>query len=152
MDSVKQFPRLLVEIFEQKRIKSQRASALVEAAIVIPVLALILMGIIQWGYIFGAHLTLKNASVAAARYSILTLPSPSKSDVENMAKSSVAPMLLPGLTDADFNPSAAVSCGGSCTVNGKQVTLKYDLDLFFPFVVPGSSNGKLELNVSSIMG
>lgn len=53
------------------RLNSERGSALVEAAIVFPVLVLLIAGTIQFGYAYGILIDLKSASAVAARTAIL---------------------------------------------------------------------------------
>src|SRR5437899_11397006 len=68
---------------------------LVEFAMALPLLALLLFGIIQYGFIFGAYITLRNASAVAARHAILQSPTPTQTSIENVARGAIQPMLSP---------------------------------------------------------
>jgi Flp pilus assembly protein TadG len=50
------------------RIKSEKGQAMVEFALILPILVLILCGIIDFGWIFGNQLLANNAAREAARY------------------------------------------------------------------------------------
>lgn len=50
-----------------KRAKGERGAALVEAALITPVFLLLLFGVFEWSYAFLDRLTIKNASLSAAR-------------------------------------------------------------------------------------
>lgn len=50
------------------RIKDQRGQALVEMALVLPLLLLLVLGIIQFGFIFMSQLAVNNATREGARY------------------------------------------------------------------------------------
>jgi hypothetical protein len=56
--------------------KTNRGQTLVEFALCIPLLALLLFGIIQYGFIFYTYISLKNASAVGARYATLSNPKP----------------------------------------------------------------------------
>jgi Flp pilus assembly protein TadG len=122
------------------------ASALVEFALVAPLLLLLLFGIIQYGFIFAAYMTLRNASAVTARYAILSNPTRTIPQIQAMAKSAITPML-----DANL----LVGCDvGTPTVNGgpaTSITLRYTLPLIVSFVVPGSSENQITLTATTIM-
>jgi Flp pilus assembly protein TadG len=113
----------------------------------LPLLALLLFGIIQYGFIFGAYITLRNASAVAARHAILQSPTPSQTEVQNVAREAIMPMLTP-------NNLASVSVT-SVNVAGQpatNVTVVYNMPLIVPFVVPGkSAGGSLTLSATTIM-
>lgn len=119
---------------------------MIEAAIVIPVFALILIGIIQYGMLFAAHITLRNAAAVAVRAA--RLDESTEAEVRQAARDAVAPLLDPAvLTDADIVLT-------STTINGRPaatVTLSYDYGLLFSAVVPGATGGALTLTASSTM-
>ncbi|MEA1961385.1 MAG: TadE family protein [Bacillota bacterium] len=55
----------------RKILKNQQGQALVELALVLPVLLMILMGIIEFGRVFGASMVLNSLSREAARYGVV---------------------------------------------------------------------------------
>jgi Flp pilus assembly protein TadG len=112
-------------------------------------LALILFGIMQYGFIFAAYTTLRNASAVAARYATLSNPNPTAAQVQALAKQAVTPML-------DSTKVTVVNVDMNTTVGGapnaKSVEIKYDLKLIIPFVVPGKTSGSsLTLTAKTIM-
>lgn len=123
---------------------------MVEFALVLPLLAFVLFAIIQYGFIFAAYVTLRNASAVTARYAILSNPSPSISQIQAVGRSAVTPMLstngnLPTVTVLTNQTVGGVS--GATSVN-----IQYHLPLIVPFVVPGKGPGSsLTLNATTIM-
>src|SRR4051794_17648077 len=110
------------------RPKKISGSTMVEFALTLPLLALLLFGICQYGFIFAAYLTLRNASAVGARYATLSNPTPSDSDIQKVAQGAVGPMLKTNLAVASVT---SVSVGG---VSGaKSVQVRYDLPLVIPF-------------------
>jgi Flp pilus assembly protein TadG len=53
--------------------RHQRGQSLVEFALILPVLMLILMGIVQMGFVFNAYVTISNATREAARTATIYL-------------------------------------------------------------------------------
>jgi Flp pilus assembly protein TadG len=141
--------RLMKVGFRGRLINRNHGQTLVEFAFVLPLLALILFGIIQYGFIFAAYTTLRNASAVAARYATLTNPNPTETQVKALATQAVTPMLDPkNVTAVNVNLNATV--GGQ--PNAKSVEIKYDLKLIIPFVVPGKTSGSsLTLKATTIM-
>jgi Flp pilus assembly protein TadG len=115
---------------------------MVEFAVVMPLLAVMLFGIIQYGFIFAAHITLRNATAVGARYATLqTVPAPTLTQIQNVTKSAAGPMLA---------TNTNVTVGG---VSGaKSVQAQYNLKLIIPFVVPGATPGSsVTLTATTIM-
>jgi len=122
----------------------QSGQSLVEFALVLPILALLLFGIIQYGFIFSAMLTVRNASAVGARYAVVG--SPSGSNVQAVATGAVAPMLNAGSATASVTPTNLA--GNTAT----SVTVTYNLPLIIPFVVPGkTAGGSLTLSATTVM-
>jgi len=113
----------------------------------LPLLALLLFGIIQYGFIFGAYITLRNASAVAARHAILQSPTPTQTSIENVARGAIQPMLSPAnLASVSIT---SVDVAGQPATN---VTLVYNMPLIVPFVVPGKTAGaSLTLTATTIM-
>lgn len=87
----------------------RKAQSLVEFAITLPLVALLLFAIIQYGLIFGAHISLRNASAVAARYAILSNPTPTVTEVEDVARNSLGPLLsVSNLKSLDVDLDATV--------------------------------------------
>lgn len=122
----------------------RRGATVVEAAIILPLLLTFLFGIIQYGLILSAEIVLQGASAVAAReYALLNR---SAGDVRTAAEGALLPVLDPvNLTQIDLTtPQLAGQ-------PAKKVALTYELDLLVPFLVPGATNGILELTASTTM-
>ncbi|HXI84382.1 MAG TPA: TadE/TadG family type IV pilus assembly protein [Verrucomicrobiae bacterium] len=105
---------------------------LVEFALVVPVLALLLCGICQYGFIYAASMTVRNATMTAARYAILSVTNiPTIGQVQDFAEHAVAPMLDPTLATATVNTNVTVGGVGGAT----SVQIQYDLPLVIPWVL-----------------
>ena len=123
-------------------------STLIEFAFVLPVLLLIVFAICQYGFIFAAYTTVRNASALAARYATLSNPKPTKLEVEAVAKQALTPMLDSSKATAVANLDSTV---GSLP-GAKSVQVNYDLTLVLPFVVPGKTSGSiLTLSATTVM-
>lgn len=134
--------------FQGKCIRSASGSTLIEFALTLPLLALMLFGIIQYGFIFAAYTTVRNASAVAARYATLTSPAPTQAQVEALAKQAVGPMLDPTKATPTANMNTTV--GG--LPGAKSVQVQYTLKLIIPFVVPGKAKGSsLTLTATTVM-
>jgi Flp pilus assembly protein TadG len=128
----------------------RQGQTLVEFALAFPLLALLLFGIIQYGLIFGAYITVRNASAVAARHATLSNPSPTISQIQNVARSALAPMLSSSASLSTVTVNTNVTVGG--TGGGRSVQINYNLSLIVPFVVPGkSAGGSLTVSATSVM-
>ena len=129
--------------------KTNRGQALVEFALVIPLLALLLFAIIQYGFIFATYISLRNASAFGARYATLSNPKPTVAQIETATRGAIGPML-------QTNNIAAVNVTTNVTVGGvsgaTSVQIQYNLPLIIAFVVPGKSpGGSLTMSGTTVM-
>lgn len=124
-----------------KHSNTQRGSTLVEFALVFPLLALTLFAIIQYGFIFAAFITVRNASAVGARQALI-----STTNAAAVAKAALGPMLNPNL------PGAAATYGVTnvAGASAHRVTVTYPLPLIIPFVVPGSGSTRT-LSATTVM-
>lgn len=128
--------------------RAEQGQSLVEFAITLPLVALLLFAIIQYGLIFGSQISLRNASAVAARYAILSNPTPSATQVEDVARNALGPLLSSSnlkALEVDLNASV----GG--VTGAKKVNLTYDVPLIVAFAVPGSKGNKLTISAETIM-
>ena len=98
---------------------------------IFPLLVLLLFAIVQYGFIFGAYITIRNASAVGARAAII-----STNNAVALAKAAVGPMLDTNLATANL---------GTTTVGGARawtMTVSYPVPLIIPFVVPGGGSSK----------
>ena len=115
------------------RFTRREGSNLVEFALTLPLLALLLFAIIQYGFLFAAHITLRNAASVGARAAVI---STNNNSPALLAKAACGPML-------DSTKANAVL--GQTNVAGAQawtMTVSYDVPLIIPFVVPGGGSTK----------
>jgi len=132
--------------------RQESGSGLVEFALVSLPLAVLLSGICQYGFIYAAHLSVRNATVVAARYATLvtTTNALTVDQIKSVARASLGPML------STNNATAVVSVDTNVTVGGvggaTSVQIQYKLPLILPWVVPGKTAGdSLTLTATTIM-
>ena len=138
------------------RVKSERGAALLEAAITIPMLLLISVGIFEFGRAWQTWQVLTNAAREGARLAVL--PDPTPGTAEARAREYMAAGQLPGAATAsvDVNQSASMTVNGAA-VSASQVTIDYP----FTFIVlqpvarlvsPGTSvGGPLTMRAQALM-
>ena len=113
------------------RIKSERGAALLEAAITIPMLLLVAVGIFEFGRAYQTWQVLTNAAREGAR--IAVLPDPTPGLVEKRVREYMQAGQLPRNADrrsVDVNRSASITINGAA-VSASQVTIDYP----FSFIV-----------------
>jgi Flp pilus assembly protein TadG len=104
--------------------KSERGQAMVEFALVLPILIVLFMGVVEFGRIYNSYLVITNASREGARMAVL-----GKSDEEIAARVELAA--------ANLDPAAlntAVTPGPAQRKSGELATVevRYDIPLAFP--------------------
>ena len=126
---------------------SKSGQTTMEFALTLPLLALVLFAIIQYGLILSAYVTLRNASAVGARFAVLeNTPKPSFDDIKRFTTGAVSPMLNSNLV-TDVIVKTNVTVGG---VSATSVEVQYDLPLIISFVVPRATSGKLSLSATTI--
>ncbi len=121
----------------------RNGQTLVEFALAAPLLFLLLLGIIQYGLIFSASLTLRHAAQVSSR--TLSLAGASTNNVSSIACQAISPML-----DCSKLQSPQVTFPAVGANPGVQVTLRYNLPLIVSFVVPGASGNTLQLTATGV--
>ncbi|MDD3850658.1 MAG: TadE/TadG family type IV pilus assembly protein [Firmicutes bacterium] len=116
--------------------------ALVETALVIPLLLLLLMGIIQFGLIFNTDFILTNASRAGARAAML---GKSDTEIETIVEGAVA-----GLDTAKLTVDTTPSEGSRSYGDPVTVEVRYQLDLIVP-LFDGILTDPMHLKASTTM-
>jgi hypothetical protein len=114
------------------RIKSERGAALLEAAITIPMLLLVAVGIFEFGRAYQTWQILTNAAREGARIAVLPDPTP------GLAEDRVLEYMQDGqLPNAGAN-QVAVNRSDSITVNGAaKPASRVTIDYPFSFIVLG---------------
>lgn len=125
--------------------RERRGQALVEFALVAPVLLLILLAVVQLGFLFGAQIGLINAVREAARYGSLSPTTTSSTAaangaaIESYLRTTLLPRSVPTYRAASVEQIAIAYCayqnpgGGSYSVR-LTVSVTYAHPLFVPLV------------------
>lgn len=108
--------------------KSQQGQALVELALVLPILLMLLFGIIEFGRIYGAYMVISNLSREGARYGVV---GHDDSQIQYFIISQRAWLDESKLTEgvSISPPYAERDKGGSLGV-----TIDYPVDLLMPII------------------
>lgn len=122
----------------------QLGGALIEFVIVAPFFLGLIGAIVQFGMIFNAQLTLRNAAAIGARYAALTNPSPTADEVKSVVVNSLAPL---NTDDLSLNSVELNVTVGSIT-DAKRVSLSYKVPLLFGFALRG---GVFTVSASVVM-
>ena len=120
---------------DTSRLSKSKGSALVEFALTLPLLALLLFAIIQFGLIFNAYMFLRHGMHVAAR-------SASLPGFTNTTKSVVFDAIKPMLSDYTRLSTSPVISNTLGSVISVTVTGTYRLPLIIPYVVPGAVGKK----------
>ncbi|KXS40676.1 MAG: TadE family protein [Candidatus Frackibacter sp. T328-2] len=113
---------MVIQLLRQKR-----GQALVELALVLPVILLILFGIVEFGRVFHAYLVITNAAREGAREGAI---SNSDSQIQSTVETAVDPSLDLNNLNINISPSQANRSRGDSV----KVEVKYNVDLFTPVV------------------
>lgn len=124
---------------------SERGAELIEMAIALPLLLLVVMGIVDFGFLFQRYLVLTNAAMEGARVGVL--PNYQLSDAEDRARTYAAGGGVPGVVTA-----AATSVPGAWPSVKVTVTHVYDYSFIGPIAgLFGGSFGSITLTAQSTM-
>lgn len=125
-----------------KNIKNEKGQALVEFAIILPILLLLIMGILQFGMLINSYLTLENSSREGARLGIV---GGTNSDIQNIVIKT-APTLDPSAITINITPSDGTrNSGDTLTIN-----LTYNYKLTIP-IISQLFNNSVMLNAQTSM-
>ena len=138
------------------RLKSERGAALLEAAIMIPMLLLVAVGIFEFGRAFQTWQVLTNAAREGARIAVLPDPTP------GIVETRVREYMVAGQLSEAGEASISVDRSATMTVNGTAVsasvvTIGYPFDFvvlqpFARLVAPGTSvGGPLTMTAQALM-
>jgi Flp pilus assembly protein TadG len=118
-----------------RRHLNERGQALVEFALVLPILATLILGVIQFGIVFHDYLALTDAVRTGARQAAVT----HNSGTAASAVLNSASELKSTDIDVSVSPSGSWSPGSDVTV---QATYPYDISLLGIVVKSGRLNAK----------
>ncbi|MDD3364949.1 MAG: TadE/TadG family type IV pilus assembly protein [Syntrophomonas sp.] len=106
--------------------KSQQGQALVELAMVLPILLMLLLGIMEFGRIFGAYMVISNLSREGARYGVV---GHDDSQIQNLIISQRA-----WLDESKFTISISPAYAQRDKGDSLGVTIDYPIDLLMPII------------------
>lgn len=104
-------------------IKSERGQAMVETALIMPLLILMLMGMVEMGRLGNAYLTVTHAARHGARYGAV---GGSNSEIIEKVKYAAVPLNVDNLS-VTINPET-----NRLTGNDLSITVAYPVELFIP--------------------
>jgi len=132
--------------------KSDTGSAVIEMALVTPLLLLLILGMVDFGFLFQRYVVLTNAAAEGAR--VASLPGYSLPDVQTRVAQYARAggiALADGPVTANRFPETIVSAGGSSPGSRVVVTHVYNFRFVGPIValVGGSMGGSVTLTSTS---
>ncbi|MBW2187820.1 MAG: pilus assembly protein [Deltaproteobacteria bacterium] len=124
------------------QVKNNRGAALVEFALVLPLLLLLLVGLIEFGLLFYNKQVLTNASREGARAGIARVGNISDI-VDNYCRDRLISFSSPNAVDTDVDGE-----GGAFNAD-LMVTVKYDYDFLLPSLLGFGT--KMQLSTVTVM-
>ena len=112
------------------RIKSERGAALLEAAVTLPMLLLVAVGIFEFGRAYQTWQILTNAAREGARMAVLSDPTPGIVETRVREYMAAGQLSEYGTATVDVNRSASLTVNGGA-VSASQVSIDYP----FSFIV-----------------
>jgi Flp pilus assembly protein TadG len=131
--------------------RDRRGQALVEFALVMPILLFFLVGIIEFGRAWNQHQAVTDAAREAARKCVVYEPTTTQTDVENAAKQALAnaginPAAPTVITVTGFNQPQP--SGQPCNV---VIQVPYNFTFLGPLIGWTTGQRKITLNTSFTM-
>ena len=137
----------------KKRMRSERGAALVEAAMIMPMILLISVGIFEFGRAYQTSQVLTNAAREGARVAILD--GPTDADVRARVNKYVTDGGLTSLSDANIQVVRNVTLVGSATASTVTITYPFQFMVLNPvvrLVAPASTTGApITLTAATLM-
>ncbi|WP_243124594.1 TadE family protein [Clostridium sp. AWRP] len=125
-----------------KNLKNEKGQALVEFAMILPILLLLVMGIVQFGMVINSYLTIENASREGARAGIIG----STDEEIRYLIAATSPNLDPKNLTVTITPDESSRRSGDSLI--VKVTYKYNLTV--P-IISSLFNNVIELNGQTTM-
>jgi Flp pilus assembly protein TadG len=143
-----------------RRLKSERGAELIEMALVLPLLLLLIVGMVDFGFLFARYEVLTNAAREGAR--IAVLPGYGTADVESRVCAYLTTGGLPttGCPNAPTNPAITVAnttiaVAAGSPIDSKSVTVAYTHNFMFigPIIglMGGSWTNAKTITVTAVM-
>jgi Flp pilus assembly protein TadG len=137
----------------KKRMRSERGAALVEAAMIMPLIMLISVGIFEFGRAYQSSQVLTNAAREGARLAVLE----GRTDEEVRARVNkyVTDGGLTALSDGNIQVNRTVTLTATATASTVTITYPFEFMMLNPIVrmvTPASSTGApITLTASTLM-
>lgn len=106
--------------------RADRGAAAVEFALVLPLLVMMTVGIIAFGYMFHVQSVLNNAARDAVRVATLTPATQAAPLARATAQASAAPSIALALTDITVDLSACATAAPSTTIRLAHVSIELE--------------------------
>jgi Flp pilus assembly protein TadG len=131
----------MASVTKTQRLRSERGAELIEFALVLPLLLFIIMGLVDFGFMFQRFEVVTNAAREGARMAVL--PSYVNADVEARVR---AYMTTGGVAATTSNSTVAttdvtIPTGGGPTLQGKRVQVTYASPYLFLGPIAGWFGG-----------
>jgi Flp pilus assembly protein TadG len=124
-----------------QRLRSEKGAELIEFALVVPLLLFIIMGIVDFGFMFQRYEVVTNAAREGAR--IAVLPGYADADVEARVRSYLTEGGVANTTSnsAVLTTDVAIAAGAGPPLQGKRVEVNYTSPYLFLGPVAGWFGG-----------
>ncbi|NYG58145.1 Flp pilus assembly protein TadG [Nocardioides daedukensis] len=118
----------------RRKERNESGASAVEFALVFPILALMLFGIISYGYMFTIRQTMTQAAAEGARAGAVAASDPQAKAADGVAAALAGTSLRCGTNGlvCDYDDACTTSTGAECV----KVTLRLDYNVFDPFEIP----------------
>ena len=134
-------------------LKSERGSQIIEAALVLPLLLLVLLGILDFGLLFQRYEAVTNAAREGARVAIL--PGYAAADVQNRVQQYLADAGLTAVPITTVVAPVGVNVGGGACITMTGATVSYPHSYFLVGAIMtyfgGAGLGNTALVATSMM-
>lgn len=134
-------------MYNNKNSKNERGVTLIETAISIPVVLSVLLGVVQYGFVFASQLSLRQAASVASRYAILGQPynhrnanqagwyrrgqKQREEEIANLAIEALPSFIQKGRLES---PKVDTSYRLRTGLTATKVELTYHVPVFLPFI------------------
>ena len=116
----------------------EKGAELIEFALIFPTLLLVVLGIMDFGFLFQRYEVVTNAAREGARVAIL--PGYADADVQARVNQYITAGGLPGTATVNVGAVQAIDIGGQC-INVRPVTVAYTHDFLFLGPILGLMGG-----------
>lgn len=109
-----------------KYLRNERGQALVEFALILPILLILIMGIVQFGLVLNAYITIENASREGARRGIV---GSSDTEIKNLIIAT-----SPNLEERNITVNITPNVGSRKSGDTLKVEIVYNYNLSVPII------------------